>query len=158
MLMMIRLNSKVSFGSSEREAMKIITIVAAIILFSCTTQPSVCDDPTNTSLLCKMADHAGVRIENVATGLIIANSVAIGEGSYTRRQAVGVIEVLISALDTDISYVLFKDLVLARMERYPGLIIVADAYLSQFTIHSPMLQSDKDLLQGWLKRQVEILR
>ena len=139
-------------------------IVLALGLFlvftSCamlSSGPSVCEDIQTPSLLCKMADDRGVNLEAIGNALIIANAIAIGEGLYTKAQARDVLIELRGILDNPVSYLFFKQGLKRYIDKYPGLLIVATAYIDRFNMDQVMYPADQELLAGFLAAQIESL-
>ena len=137
----------------------LIILAFVVLLFGCaTTLPSKCDDVTDPSRLCDLSKQAGVRLEDVGNGLIVANAISIGSGLYTKEQALTVLKEFRSALDQPITYLAFKTLLYDKMDQYPGLIEVATIYFEQLgNIQEIMYPKDRELLAGWLDRQIKIL-
>lgn len=101
--------------------------------------PSKCDVLTERSVLCELADKAGVRLEDVGNVLIVANTVAIGEGLYTKAQAQEVFKGIVRLLggpDPDtrafITYAELRDGIMKLVNKYPGLFLIAESYLDMF--------------------------
>ena len=80
----------------------------------------------------------------------------IGEGKYTREQAVEALQEMRSALDNPISYLYFKTLVQDRVDKYPGLLEAGDIYLSSFASMSQiMCNEDREFLIGFIDKVIE---
>lgn len=136
----------------------ILSLAILLALTACATGPSICDD-TEDSYLCQIAEQNNVQLEDIGNVLIVANTVAIGNGRYTQAQAVEVLKEFRSRLEHPISYSFFRDTVRDRIESYPGLIEVADIYLSEFVgMYRIMYSADRTILIGWLDQQIERLR
>lgn len=119
--------------------------------------PSVCDH-LEQSRLCVISQKYDVRLEDVGNILIVANAVAIGQGLYTVDDAIKVMKELRSVLNDPISYALFKAKVDESIRAYPGLIEVASIYFAELGgITDNMYLDDRNLLKGWLDKQILIL-
>ena len=138
-----------------------ILLMSTIWLAGCAMprQPSVCDRITDPSLLCDMAAHYNVRLEDIGAVLVAVNAVAIGEGAYMRKDARNVLSELLLMLDEGaVSYVMFKAGIESRLKKYPGLLDVSRGYLEYFTgRHAFIYKRDREILRRWLARQIERL-
>lgn len=135
-----------------------IAVVLIMILSGCAMlqgAPSVCDTLEERSLLCETAAKAGIRLEDLGNGLIIANMIAIAENLYTRDQAAEVLTHLRDLLHNPISYLLFANEVQKIGRQYPGLLAVAEIYMDQLLVSIPIHNVDRALLVGWLDKQIE---
>lgn len=147
----------------KRNRMYLVILVLAtwaMLGASCAIFPktSVCDTLESPSYLCDISKKYGVRLEDVGNGLIIANAVAIGQGLYTKEQALVVLMEIRVFLDNPISYAAFKAHVYEQMDAYPGLLEVATVYFSELGENTMiMFKADRDLLAGWLDKQIGIL-
>jgi len=108
-------------------------------------------------MLCDMAKEAGVVLEDISNALVMANAVAIGEGVYTKTQALQVIVMLRKGLDNPVSYLFFQKNLKGYLDRYPGLLQVAHFYIDRFTSTRIMYRTDQELLIRWLDNQIEAL-
>ena len=135
----------------------IIVMAIAIITTSCVTpgvQHSVCDDITQPSYLCDMSKAMGVRLEEVGNTFIIANSLAIASGKYTKEDAAREINRLVLILDDPISYMEFRFNVEEVLHEFPGLLEVARAYLDTFVQPDFIFKTDRNIMTSWLRRQL----
>ncbi len=138
-------------------------IAAVVLLLGCSTLdvlapgPSVCESDEGPSLLCVMAEKNGVKLEAVANALIIANAIMIGEGVYSRAQAIEVLSDLLTILERPVSYRYFRLELLNALDKYPGLILVANSYINQFTMPQIMFKRDRGYIQWILRNQIEVL-
>lgn len=137
-------------------------LIMTIGIFACTgletkPQPSVCDS-LEKSLLCELAAEQGMRIEDVGAVVQVANSILIGEGVYSKSQALTVMQHFRDILDNPVSYVFFKTEVEKYVSKYPGLLDVTQYYIDRFVDTKMMYRADRDLLIAWLDKQVEILK
>ena len=141
--------------------MKSLALLIVLLAFtSCSTvgiAPSVCDDLSEPSLLCQTAAKFGVRLEDIGGALVIANTVAIAAGTYTKADALEVISELRSGLMDPISYIAFRTNISLYVYKYPGLLEVAQMYIKQFTSTQDILDTDRKLLIDWLDVQIESL-
>ncbi len=120
--------------------------------------PSACDKLTERSYLCEICKKNGVRLEDVGNGLIIANAIAIGQGLYSKADALAVFKELRAVLNDPVSYAFFKAKVDEKMARYPGLIEVAVVYFNELSaLDDVMFTGDKLLLIGWMDQQIRLL-
>lgn len=122
------------------------------------TAPSICETITEPSLLCDLSEKSGVRLEDIGNGLVIANAVAIGQGLYTKDQALKVMQEIRSILDNPVSYAFFKSGVYEKVKAYPGLIEVAEIYFEELGAKTQiMYRVDRDILTGWMDKQIKRL-
>jgi len=139
---------------------KYITLFALLAMVGCAgmqTLPSICDtiEPSE-SVLCSIAERSGVRLEDMGTVLILANMVAIKEGLYTKADAIDVLSELHALLDKGaLSYVMYRKEIYKYIADYPGLISVAEEYLSQFAGYYQFIYTkDRDILRGWIDKRI----
>lgn len=119
------------------------------------TMPSVCDsvDP-GESVLCDLAKDNKIRIEDVGNAFIFVNAIAIGEGVYTKEEAVEVCQALLDVLDTPITYIALRTELLDQVQKYPGLLEVAQSYMAIFNVDEDIYRKDRDLLIKWLNERI----
>lgn len=135
----------------------IIFIILAILFASCSTfkhKPSVCDGNLEPSLLCAIAVEHEAQLEEIGAILIVANAVAIGEGLYTRTDALKVLRKIQVIIDQPISYVYLLSVLNEAVDRYPGLFEVADLYLEQLDDPRIMSNFDRRILQIWIAKRI----
>ena len=150
----------VYWPEKEIKMKNIAMILALVFLTSCSTigmRPSVCDDLSEPSLMCQTAAKFGVRLEDIGGALVIANTVAIASGTYSKADAVEVLSELRSGLLDPISYFAFRTNISLYVNKYPGLLEVAQMYINQFTSTNDILGTDRKLLLDWLDKQIEAL-
>ncbi len=136
----------------------LLMLLLVFMVGACATGPSVCDNRGGErSYLCEAADSLDVRLEDAGNILMVANAVAIQEGSYTREQAVKVMKDLLSLVERSPSYMYLAKIVWSKVDDYPGLFIVAESYLSAMTRPQIISNYDRDILTVWLQRQIVIL-
>ena len=137
-----------------------LIVAVAFMLSSCAgfqNLPSVCDDIDN-SVLCKLSEEAGVRLEDIGNGFIIANAVAIGQGFYTRDDAAKVLKEIKAVLENPVSWAMFASEVFLHIDKYPGLIEIAEGYFHILVNDVNLIQlKDIEILDGWLAKQIDIL-
>ena len=136
---------------------KLISLIFVLLLVGCATgdMPSKCDIiAPGDSILCDMAQERGIRIEDVGNAFIVVNAIAIGEGLYTREEAISVCEGLSEVLDDPITYIAFHAALSDRLDRYPGLLVVAMSYLNMFNLDIEMYAQDRALLVNWLDNRI----
>lgn len=138
-----------------------ILLTASADLYGCgmmSEAPSVCDSiAAGDSHLCTIAAKTGMRLEDIGSTLIVANAVAIGSGAYTQDQARQVLVGLRAGLDNPISYLAMQGAVRQALDKYPGLFIVATAFLNQFNVDQVIGPVDSGILKSWLDRQIATL-
>ena len=136
-------------------------LTLTILLASCGTAgnlPSTCDNiAPGESILCDMAKERGIRIEDVGNAFIVINAIAIGEGVYTREEALFVCKTLRAILDDPITYIQFHEALTSRINRYPGLLEVATSYLALFNMDIDIYPRDRTLLVSWLDDRIKRL-
>lgn len=138
----------------------VLPLLLACLLFTgcAATGPSVCDGLTEKSYLCEAADKSGAKLEDIGNVLIVANAVAIGQGVYTKEQALKVMVDIRSRLDFPVSYLFIRSMVTDATSRYPGLFEVAAIYLAQFNSPRIMYGKDREILTSWLDQQIKLLQ
>ena len=136
----------------------LLMLLLVFMFTACATGPSVCDTRENQkSYLCEAADKLGVRLEDAGNILMIANIIAIEEGSYTTDQALVVMKDLLALVEGSPSYMYLTRKVWEKVDKHPGLFIVAESYLSAMTRPQIISKYDRDILTAWLKKQIAIL-
>ena len=138
----------------------LLTIAIALLATGCISlgpQTSICDDVKTGSYLCQVADDNDTRIEDVGNLLIIANSVAIGQGAYTREEALVTLRHIRRQLDHPVSYLFIRDAVISATSSYPGLFEVATLYMMQFDRPQLMFVRDRMILTRWLDNYITML-
>jgi len=129
----------------------LLVIGICFLLSACALNlPSKCEQITEPSMLCQMAEEHQVRLEDIGNILIVANAVAIGEGLYTREQAIEVMMDLKYILENPVSYLFFKGEVEKTLIKYPGLFEVAQIYMTELTSPQIMYSTDREMLSNWL--------
>lgn len=140
--------------------MKILLVfISAFFLFSCASTkiaPSVCDKSPEDSFLCPAANTAGIRLEDLGNALIIANAIAIGQGLYSREQALeGYKDAKVMISDESLTYSLFAKNLLIIDRQYPGLMDVLWSYFQVFVDQDVVMTSfDRALLVSWIDDRI----
>ncbi len=136
----------------------LLMLLLVFMLGACAAGPSVCDTRENQrSYLCEAADSLDVRLEDAGNILMVASAVAIEEGSYTKEQAVKVMEDLLTLVERSPSYMYLTKMVWSKVDDYPGLFMVAEVYLSAMDRSQIISNYDRDILTAWLEKQIAIL-
>jgi hypothetical protein len=128
--------------------------ILAVCTFGCAIDgPSVCDDiEQGESVLCDAMKDSKYRIEDVGNALIVANIIAIGEGVYTREDAVELCEDVITLLENPLEFVSIRKL----NEKYPGLLDIVQIYVgSSFDIDMGLYPTDRKILIKWFKARID---
>lgn len=134
-----------------------ILVVGCALFTNLKNLPSVCDT-LESSYLCAIADRLGVRLEEIGNSLIIANALIIADNQARREKALKAFKEIKALLENPISYPAFRWGVYESLERYPGLLDVADSYLSYFAdFDINMYQEDRKLIVGWLDKRIAVL-
>lgn len=145
---------------------KSIIILACFMLMGCgLTLPSVCDQEENEgAVLCKIVKDANekhgtnIRIEDIGNGFVVANAIAIGQGIYTKEQAASVLDELRRLLEDPVTWAIWIGEVNIKIEKYPGLLEVGQAYFSVLANnYDPIIAADKQILSDWISYQIKIL-
>jgi len=141
--------------------MKKLTVFLVVVMLSLSAcagkMPSVCDQLID-SRLCEISGKMNMRIEDVGNALIITNAIAIGEGLYTKEDALKVLNTLNdTVVEGGISYELFVTLVGDSIAKYPGLFEVFQAYFNALVSTQVISPTDQQILSGWLERQISAL-
>ncbi|MCP4020944.1 MAG: hypothetical protein GY729_03805 [Desulfobacteraceae bacterium] len=141
--------------------MKKIIILLLFMLFmvSCISKnlTSICDTITGPSHLCRIAENHGMRLEDIGNVFIIVNAVALSKDVYSKEDAVFILEKMLEALDGPVTYVLFKEELLALTRDTPGLLDIAMVYLDEFSLSNRIYPADKTILQAWLQGRMDSL-
>jgi len=120
--------------------------------------PSDCDDVVEQSFLCDLADRFDTRIEDIGNGLIVINSVLIGEGVYSKEQALEVASGMKTFLKDPVSWLDFGNELKKRTEKYPGLYDISELYIAEFSKSTLSVGSfDKEHLIGFFEKVEKIL-
>ena len=143
-----------------RKKIGLLLVIVALLVSGCglMSGPSVCDDTTEASVLCDLSLKAGVRLENVGNMLIIVNAIAIGEGAYSKQDALHALEGLREFIDSSVSYVLVKSKALEIVDKYPGLFTLTELYLQGFDSTSLLSAKDQRILTTWLDNRIRSLK
>jgi hypothetical protein len=136
--------------------------VAMLVLVGCTTMgggPSVCDTiPEGDSQLCAISIANGVRLEDAGNALTLATAVAIGEGVFTKEQAIEIYTMWMDMLNNGITYTLFGSELKNMDEKYPGMSTILLSYFEEaFGIDELISPVDKTLIQTWLQERINQL-
>ena len=133
-----------------KKLLMFVTLVMAMALLSgCLSGgPSVCDNQSTP--LCDAAERAGVRLENVGTGIIIMNAVAISQGKYTESDALVVLYEFKKALENPIPYAL----ALAKVNEYPGLFTISTVFRNELKSTDVMHNLDRKILMDWVVNRI----
>jgi len=131
------------------------SVLVCFMLIGCAGKmPSVCDNLID-SKLCEISGKMNMRLEDVGNALIITNAIAIGEGLYTKEDALEVLHFLNDSVNEGgISYALFVELVGDAVAKYPGLFEVFQAYFNALVSAQIISPTDQQILSGWLSRQI----
>jgi len=133
---------------------KSIILVLCLTLAACVTiskKPSICTTTDQPSYLCEVAEKHDMKLEDIGIILVIANAVAIGEGTYSVDDAIKVLDNLIEAVENPISYIFVKSEIKKYTMKYPGLFVVAEVYLDEFSNPQIMTKFDRAVLLSWFK-------
>jgi len=143
---------------TNRSLEMVAIILLPIFMLSCaTTMPSVCDN-VEESILCDLSRKSGIRLEDIGNGIIIANAVLISQGTYSKEDALGVMETVRLLLDKSARYHLFKKAIEDLVHDFPGLLEVSYSYLEVLDLDSRISPADRLILEQWLDRRIESLR
>lgn len=134
-----------------------VFLLSTLCVTGCNKKPTVCDNITGESYLCKIAGKTGITIEDVGNSLIIFNAVAINQGMYTKDQAKSALTRLRTGLDEGITYTIFKKKFMKYAEDYPGLLDVLKIYVDEFEQNIPITRTDKEILNTWLTNRIKSL-
>ncbi len=138
----------------------VLFFIIMMMITGCGTLPTttdVCSTTTEPSFLCEMASKNDVKLEQIGMTLVLVNAVAIGEGAYSREDAVKVLKSIRDNIEYPVSYMFFRDEIKWRLEKYPGLFIAAEIYLNQMDSTKIMYPFDRAILQSWLDTQIRSL-
>lgn len=117
--------------------------------------PSACDSTEDgPSIICSLKDEFGlIRPEGVGNLFIVANSVAINKGLFTKADLQKVVKGILFVLENEsITYAIFSGVVNEYIGEYPGLLDVAQDYLKVFNIDKQIYPKDLLILRTELNR------
>ena len=141
----------------------IATFAVSSMITGCTVlqnRPSVCDEVVGRSILCETADKLSIKIEDAGNVILVANTIAIAEGLYTKEQFDEIVNALLDLLDYEgdrafITYDKLKGFIIQMVEKYPGLFMVARNYLDMFLSNDNVITpADRGIITGWLAGQL----
>jgi len=147
---------------------KLFILFALMLITACvSTQnlPSVCDNETQ-SKLCDISTAHNIRLEDMGNGLIVGIALAIGTETADKEDVLKAIKQIRKSLEKQIrkslelpiTYDYFTSSVYEKFNRYPGLLEIAMIYFQPFSsLNIPMYQRDRQLLAGFLDREIAIL-
>lgn len=145
-----------------KKSLCIIWIVAALLLAGCGTWlnslPSVCDDSIEPSVLCSIAKDKGIRLENVGLAAIGLNAVLIGEGVYTREEAISVLQEIRQIFDGPVSYLFARGKIYEAIAKYPGMEDITNSLMDGFTSTKIMYDKDREIMITWLDNRITSLK
>jgi hypothetical protein len=137
-----------------------MALVAIMLATGCgilNNLPSVCDDKSSPSLLCDVAEKNDIRLESAGLGIIIVNAALIGEGVYTREQAVSVLIEVRNVFEKSVSYVFARGEMNKALNKYPGMVEVASMFLNEFDSSKIMYRKDREIMITWLDNRIKSL-
>ena len=136
---------------------KLILIMISVFMFaSCsliqktTNTTSVCDNLTEESMLCEIANKHNVSIEKVGKLIRLANAGAITSDVYTAKEALNVLEDIKKSLESPVSYAFVKTKLNNIYKKYPLIFIVMTEYISELNSTQIMYSYDQELLTNWI--------
>ena len=138
--------------------MKRLCIVTFALLlfcsFGCASGPSVCDSLNpGDSVLCDAVSGSEYRLEDAGNALILANAVAIGEGWYTREEAIELCQDLIQILKLE--DLINPDEIKEMLNEYPGLWDVLSSYVSTSVPEVNIYRTDRNIIISWLGDRIK---
>lgn len=141
-----------------KKTSKILICLACLLcfaVFGCTPGPSICDiTEPGTSILCNTAEKYDVKLEDIGNTFLIANAIAIGEGLYSRGQALKVLRDLRYLIDEDTTYLFFRKVLMKWTSNYPGLFEISMIYLGDFALDLGLYDTDRAILISWLDARI----
>lgn len=139
----------------------IIALLIGILAVGCVeifnSGPTVCDTVQGNSVLCTMSDKHGVKLETIGNVLIVANRTAIAAGAYSKSDALKALVEIRKLIDSPVSYAFFTTEVRRVSKKYPGLIQIAEKYLSDLIEDKIMFKADREILQKFLDSRIKSL-
>jgi hypothetical protein len=120
----------------------------------CNDFPECNNGYTPNCQLVNVANSLGACLEDIGDSLIVANAFAIGFKKYTVEQALEACNEIVEALDTNLTDLVFRDLVNSKLSGYPGLVEVSGVYIAKFNTGQLMDRESKAIIQGWLRSEV----
>lgn len=131
-------------------------MAAIISLTSCATKQSVCVDPKmDDCYICQIAEKYNTTPEGIARFVESVNILAIYKNKYTATQALNELKSIREKLNTDIKYILLKELAGNLIKENPALFILStnySSYLNEFSSTEFMDEKSKSLLIAWIDK------
>jgi hypothetical protein len=122
--------------------------MVAVLLFSvsCTGLPSVCDNKTEESKLCDVAEKYDVRMEDAFFGIRAANAVIIHFDGYTKSQAQKVLIDMRALFESPVTYIAAWGEIGEITKEYPDMIEFAKPFAEAFVDTRIMLRKDRAIM------------
>ena len=133
-----------------------------MMLSNCSTlgiqkPPSICDNmPAGESVLCDTANNNDIHLETVGNLVMVLNVDAIKNGVYSAGQAISVLGDIRAAINSGITAMGLKSIVIDYIDEYPELILLTPYF---GYIDSPKILKSKDIemLNSWIDQQIGYL-
>lgn len=136
----------------------IALIVVLIFMNGCITlkpKKSVCDDLTEPSRFCEIAEKYDISLEEIADIIEIGNLVAIKKDKYTANEALTSLKSIRNGLNYSVSYVFVQNVLLDLKARYPEYFLLSQILLKEeLNMTQFMYKKDKDMLIYFIDRLI----
>lgn len=134
-------------------------IILMAIITGCAGQWPACNEkfPAET-MLRSVADDHKMCLQDIGTGLILANGVNISIAKlYTAGQALSAVDGWILELEINqaLSGIVFRDLVMDQISGFPELIVLTEVFVPTFSTGQIIDQGSRDILIKYLRDKVK---
>lgn len=136
---------------------KILFTLLFVFTCGCITSslPTICDQVTGESYLCQVAKEKNIRLEDIGTGIVIVNTIAIKKGYIDADSAEMIILSILEILEEPITYIVFKNCLDYHEKEFPELLTIVKEYSSLFAANKLIYEEDKKIIRNWLNTQLE---
>lgn len=139
--------------------MKFLTLILAVMLMvgCATTQWPDCNkDFAQTAVVRQIADQYQLCLQDVGTGLILANGAAISYAkSYTAKQALVAVDEWVNLLKMPtLTLLAFKTVVADDIKSFPELIEITSVFETQFDSPAILDAESRKILTNYLMNRV----
>jgi hypothetical protein len=134
-----------------------MVVAALVLLAGCAGLPQYpeCNAhyPQDAKIV-QVANTYEMCLRDVGNAMIVANALAVGMDAYTVEDALKVVDDTILLLETNVTEMAFRDHVMGRLTKFPGLVDVGRVYVMEFSSTRFMDRESKGIIRGWLEEKV----
>jgi hypothetical protein len=133
-----------------------------MMLSNCSTlgipkPPSVCDNmEQGQSVLCDTANNNDIHLETVGNLVMVLNVDAIKNDRYSAEQAISVLGDIRAAINSDITAMGLKSIIIDYIDEYPELILLTP-YFGYLDSPEILKAKDIEMLNAWIDQQIGYL-